>query len=62
MKNNKKCGGKKWKINGKIGNLFSKIPDKKWRENGGKYEKMWEKMSKNTLKMIVSQLKHRWKC
>ena len=31
-------------------------------ENGGKYEKMWEKMSKNVLKMIVSQLKHRWKC
>ena len=55
-------GGKKWKINGKIGNLFSKIPDKRWRENGGKHKKMWEKMSKNAAKTIVSQLKHRWKC
>ena len=46
----------------KIGNHLSKNPDKKWRENGGKHKKMWEKMSKNASKMIVSQLKHRWKC
>ena len=60
MRNNKKCGGKKWKINGKIGNLFSKIPDKKWRENRGKYKKMWkknkQKCSKNDCFSIKTQV------
>ena len=34
------------KINGKIGNLFSKIPDKKWRENGESMRKCGRKRAK----------------
>ena len=61
MKNDKNVG-KKRKLNGKIGNLLTKIPDKNGGEMRGKYEKMWVKTSKNAAKTIVSQLKHRWKC
>ena len=52
MKNNKKHGGKKWKINGKIGNLFSKIPDKKWR----KMEESMRKCAKKRAKMQQKRL------
>ena len=47
MKITKIWGEKKWKINGKIGNLFSKIPDK----NGGKMEESIRKCGKKRAKM-----------